>query len=455
MVTAALYLRVSLDTTGEELAIKRQREDCLKIIQQRGWTLAGEYVDNSISASDARKRRPGYDRLCEDYDAGRFDAIICWDLDRLTRQPRQLEDWIDRAEKHGLKVVTANGEADLSTDAGILFAGIKAQVARAEVRRKGARQSRAQRQRAEHGKPPKGVRLTGYTLAGEIIPEEAEVIKKIFDLFSAGDTLKGIARGLEDDGIKTRRGGTWSSSTVSTILRNARYAGRSVYKGQQVGPAGWPGIVSEAQFDAVQARLTDPRRTVNRADTARKHIGSGVYYCGTCGARVRSSSGLGGGKHRYTCRENHFYRSGAPVDDYVLAVLRGRLARPDLAGLVVKKADKEKMAGLTRQRNELDDRLATIEADYDEGLIDGRRYAAAVERVQAQLVVVQREQSALVGAEATAGVLGAEDPVAAFDGAPLAIRQRIIDVLATVTLYPGTHGSRTFDPETVKIIWNS
>lgn len=455
MVTCALYLRVSLDATGDRLAVDRQREDCLKIVKDRGWTLAGEYVDNSISASDARKRRPEYDRLCEDYDAGGFDALVCWDLDRLTRQPRQLEDWIDRAAKHGLKLVTANGGADLTTDGGRMYARIKAAVARAEVERKGARQSRAQRQRAEHGKPPKGVRLTGYTLAGEVIQEEAEVIKRIFDLFSAGDTLKGIARGLEDDGIKTRRGGTWSSSSVSTILRNARYAGRSVYKGQNVGAAGWPGIVSEAQFDAVQARLTDPRRTVNRADTARKHIGSGVYYCGTCDARVRSSSGLGGGKHRYTCRENHFYRSGAPVDHYVLAVIRGRLAQPDLSALVVKEADKDKMADLNRQRNELDDRLAAIESDYDEGLIDGRRYAAAVERVQAQLVVVQREQSALVGAEATASVLGADDPVAAFDRAPLAIRQRIIDVLATITLYPGTHGSRTFDPETVKIVWNS
>lgn len=315
MVTCALYLRISLDATGERLAVERQRKDCLKIVQDRGWTLAGEYGDNSISASDARKKRPGYDQLCEDYDAGQFDALVCWDLDRLTRQRRQLEDWIDRAAKHGLKLVTANGEADLTTDGGCMCARIKAAVARAEVDRKGARQSRAQRQRAEHGKPPKGVRLTSYTLAGEVIAEEAEVIRRIFKRFSAGDTLKGIARGLEEDRIKTRRGGGWSSSSVSTILRNARYAGRSVYKGQQMGAAAWPALVGEAQFDAVQSWLTDPRRTVNRADTARKHIGSGVYYCGSCGARVRSSSGMGGGLHRYTCRDNHFYRSGKPVDE--------------------------------------------------------------------------------------------------------------------------------------------
>ena len=50
--------------------------------------------------------------MVQDYDAGLFDALVCWDLDRLTRQPRQLEDWIERAEERGLVITTANGEAE-------------------------------------------------------------------------------------------------------------------------------------------------------------------------------------------------------------------------------------------------------------------------------------------------------------------------------------------------------
>ena len=50
-VRAAIYLRVSLDSTGEQLAVQRQREDCRKIAADRGWTVVGEYVDNSVSAS--------------------------------------------------------------------------------------------------------------------------------------------------------------------------------------------------------------------------------------------------------------------------------------------------------------------------------------------------------------------------------------------------------------------
>ncbi|MDR7172221.1 hypothetical protein J2W56_005982 [Nocardia kruczakiae] len=130
---AVIYLRVSLDQSGEGLAVERQREDCEQIAAARGWTVIETYTDNSISAFDKVKNRPAYDRMVDDYRAGRFNALITWDLDRLTRQPRQLEDWIDAAESQGLRLVTANGEADLQTDGGRMYARIKAAVARAEM----------------------------------------------------------------------------------------------------------------------------------------------------------------------------------------------------------------------------------------------------------------------------------------------------------------------------------
>ncbi|MFZ2509680.1 MAG: recombinase family protein, partial [Gordonia sp. (in: high G+C Gram-positive bacteria)] len=126
---AAIYTRISLDASGDGLGVTRQEEDARAIVSSRGWEVAGVWSDNSISASDARKVRPGYDALVRAWEAGAFDALVVWDLDRLTRQPRQLEDWIDRAEGRGLAIVTSNGEADLTTDAGRLFARIKAAVA--------------------------------------------------------------------------------------------------------------------------------------------------------------------------------------------------------------------------------------------------------------------------------------------------------------------------------------
>lgn len=142
-VRAAVYLRVSIDKNMDGLAIDRQRNDCLKIAAKRGWTVVDEYIDQSKSATDETKVRPAYDRLVADFHSGMFDSIICWDLDWLTRQPRQIEHWIDAAEDRSLQLVTANGEANLSTDGGWIYARIKAEVARTEVEHKAARQSRA------------------------------------------------------------------------------------------------------------------------------------------------------------------------------------------------------------------------------------------------------------------------------------------------------------------------
>jgi DNA invertase Pin-like site-specific DNA recombinase len=439
---AAVYLRVSLDRAGDHLAVDRQREDCLKIIADRGWNTFREYVDNSVSASDKRKDRPAYNDMVADFDAGRFNALVCWDLDRLTRQPRQLEDWIDAAQDRGLKLVTANGEADLSTDGGRLFARIKASVARAEVERKGARQARAAQQRSSNGRPPLGVRLTGYTPKGELVEEEAAVVGAIFDRFTRGESIRGLVRWLDESGTPTRNGTPWHPTTVYGILRNPRYAGLAVYRGELTGQRGnWPAIVSEDAWRAVQARLSDPRRTTNKQGTDRKYIGSGIYLCGLCGKPVNSWSAA-----RYRCRQCRVGRSMGPVDEFVLMHVRARLADPGILAAMVEHRD---TAELDERAAALRARLDAIAGDYDAGLIDGLRYASARQRVEAELEQLDGERAKFLDAPAIAGTLSAPDPVAAFEAESLMIRRAVIDALVKVTLFPGRKGSRAFDPATV------
>lgn len=450
-VRAALYLRVSLDATGEQLAVDRQREDCRRIASDRGWTVVAEYVDNSVSASNKRKDRPSYTRMVQAYAAGEFDALICYDLDRLTRQPRQLEDWIDAAEERGLLLVTANGEADLTTDGGRLFARIKASVARAEVERKSARQKRAALQRAEHGRAPAGVRLTGYTTDGALIPDEAKLIAEIFDRFHGGDSLRGIVAWLTDLEIPTRSGRPWNPSTVRTILTNPRYAGRSVYNRRDNGApdtwhAGrWEPIVDEATFDLIQVKLADPRRRT-QVGTDRRHLGSGLFLCGVCDTPLRSHSG-----GRYRCPQAHITRIAASIDELVLAVLRARLAQPDLAD-VLHRADSPQAQKATADVKRLRARLARIEADYDAELIDGRRYKVATEKTRAELTKAEIAQVRALAGSGVASTLSAPDPVAAFDAAPLGARRAVLDVFMTVRLDQAERGHK-FNPETVRIDW--
>ncbi len=446
---AVIYLRISLDSTGEGLAVERQRKECRAIVEARGWEVGREYVDNSISASDAKKHRPAYAALVADFAAGRFDALVCYDLDRLTRQPRQLEDWIDAAESRGLALVTANGDADLTTDAGRLFARIKLAVARAEVERKSARQRSAARQRSELGKPPLGVRLTGYTTRGELVPDEAETVRRIFAEFLTTRNLRLVARSLTEDGITTRRGRPWHQSTVQTILRNPRFAGRAVYQGQQTGErGGWVALVTDEDYEAAQAILDHPDRTTNLArTTARKHLGSGLYVCAECRRPVSSWSG-----GRYRCREGgHVTRSQGPVDEYVRAVVAARLARPDVSDVLtpVRASQAPLLEAVARVR----ERLARNDADYDAGYIDGPRYHAARARGEADLRTAQGALAASQASGEASSVLLAPDPSQAFVSAPLGVQRAVVELLATVAISKGTRGSRTFDPETVQIEW--
>lgn len=439
---AAVYLRQSLDATGEGLAIERQRADCLKIAADRGWPVVAEYVDNSISAS-GKRNRPGYDALRAAYTAGEFDALICWDLDRLTRVPRQLEDWIDAATERGLRLVTANGEADLGTDAGRLFARIKASVARNEIERKSARQRAAAFQRSDKGRPPLGVRLTGYTVAGDVIEAEAATVRKVFERFAAGDSLKSLAAWLTESGVPTRRGGPWSPSTVQTMLRNPRYAGRAVYQGQATGGAGsWTALVEPDVFDQVADRLADPRRKANRYGTDRKHLGSGLFECAVCGRKVVSFG------RRYRCPGACVLRTREPIDEFVVKLVRARLGRADLTDLMPR-TDSAEVGRLNTRITQLEGRMRRIEADYDAELIDGHRYKVATEKVSAELSAARADRARLTAPGAASVVLGAADPVAKFDDAPLMIRRAVIEALAIVRLGPAPRGRKEFDPGTL------
>ncbi|WP_082481047.1 recombinase family protein [Rathayibacter sp. Leaf299] len=449
MTRAALYLRISLDQTGEGLGVQRQREDGERIAAARKWTIVETYIDNSISASKRTVRRPEYDRMVQDFEAGRFDALIVWDLDRLTRQPRQLEDWIDAAEERGLLIVTSNGEADLSTDGGRMYARVKAAVARGEIERTSARQTRASLQRSEQGKLPRGVRLTGYSTRGEVIEEEATVVRRIFSSFNSGDSIKGIADALTAEGVSPRHSSsTWHSSSVRTILTNAAYAGHVVYRGARTGQKGtWTPLVSEAAFDAAQRRLEDPRRKLNREGTARKHLGSGLFICGECKRPLQSNG------PRYWCRlGGHITRSMAPIDQHVRNIISERLSQPDAASLFVT-TDDHAARGLDAEVEALRGRLATIEDDYDSGTIDGRRYGVASAKVTAKLEDAERRRAALLEDDTLRSILGTQSPAEAFLTAPLDVQRAIIAALVFVRILPAPQGRRGFDPSTVMVLW--
>src|SRR3954467_5697610 len=110
LVQASIYVRISLDKTGEGLGVERQEEACRKLCADHRWQVREVFCDNDISATTG-KRRPGFEALL----ASDPEVIVVWHTDRLVRLSRDLERVIDL--ECNVFAVTA-GHIDLSNPAG-------------------------------------------------------------------------------------------------------------------------------------------------------------------------------------------------------------------------------------------------------------------------------------------------------------------------------------------------
>ena len=452
---AAIYLRQSFDRTGEGMAVDRQLKVCRRIARDRGWTVVDEYIDNSVSASKRSVIRPRYDRMEQDYRAGRFDALICWDLDRLTRQPRQLEDWIEQAEERGLLLTTANGEADLSTDNGRLFARIKASVARSEVERKSSRQRAANDQRAEAGAPHAGRRAFGYAADGKgIQKKEAEEFRRAVDAVIEGVGLRTLATDLNHRGVTTTAGNPWKPTELRRLLQNPRHAGLRVHRGEVVGLGQWPPIIDEDAHRAVVAILSDPARRPR--GRPRVYLLSGVAQCGVCGEEAGARI-YGRAEHRgpiYVCEARaHLGRKTEPVDDYVERVIVARLSRPDAAGLFARPDNGPRLTELRAEDRQVTARLQGLAEAFATGDIDRRQLVAGTSRLRDRAEVLAGEIASMTAVPALAPLSGAEDVTKAWRRLSVCQRREVIGALVKVTLFAPGRGARSFDPKTIGIEW--
>ncbi|MCH8992263.1 MAG: recombinase family protein [Acidobacteria bacterium] len=253
---AAIYCRISLDKTGERLGVARQEALCRKLAADKGWPVAEVYVDGSTSAYNGAVR-PAYRRMIDDLEAGRRDAVICVDLDRLTRRLVELEEFILLADRLGIGLANVSGDTDLSSVDGRLTARIMGAVARQESERKGERVAREAEQAARRGIPRGSRRPFGWEDDKTTIrPAEADLIREAARRVGAGETVASVARDWNQRGIaspqKARYG--WSATTLAGVLRNPRLAGLRAYKGEIVAEGQWEPILDRAQWETLAAR---------------------------------------------------------------------------------------------------------------------------------------------------------------------------------------------------------
>lgn len=459
---AAIYLRQS---KGDDEGIERQRARCTKLAEAREWIVAKEFVDNDVSASQTRGQATAWAKMLDGVAAGEFDVIIATRLDRILRRVQDLGVLIDL----DAKVVTVDGDIDLTSAFGEFQATLAAGLARFEVRRKSERQRDANAKRASEGKWVGGRRPFGFEADGVTVREhEADAIRRAYNDVVTGLSLAAVARNWNAAGFTTgqtrqARSGhagepsPWRASTVRRLLLNPRYAGRVRYKGEvQATPAVWPAIVEASTWEAVNAILTNPMRaTPGRAPT---YLLTGIARCGVagCGATVHAGGNARRGVPGYRCSGSlgHFARMAEPIDDYVSQVIVARLSRPDARNLLHKPQTVDTGA-LTLEAAGLRARMDALAVDFADGALTGSQLRAATTRMRERLATIEAELADAGRVDVLGDLVDTADVHAAWEGLVQDRRREVLRTLADVTIHPVGRGTRTFRPESVTITWLS
>jgi DNA invertase Pin-like site-specific DNA recombinase len=352
---AGAYVRISDDRAGDSAGVGRQERDCAELAERRGWSIVEIYTENDTSAFKRRKvqlpdgttalrvDRPAFRRLLADLASGRIEAVVAYDLDRVARDPRDLEDLIDVVETRKAPTAAVTGSLDLSNDSGITIARINVAIANKSSRDTARRVSRKHLELAEQGKfSGGGIRPYGYASDGiTVIEEEAAVLREIRDRILAGDSLSGIARDLTARGVPTVRGSArgWHARSVHSAITKARIAGLRKYQGEVVGKATWPAIITEEEWLDVKTAL-DAR--VGTTGNTLRHWLSGVLRCGKCGHRLRSQF-VNPSTHKYWCSHLVGGCAGISIDGkrseaHVEKTVLSYLGRPDVVKTIARLA---------------------------------------------------------------------------------------------------------------------
>lgn len=457
---AGIYARISHDPYETTLGVQRQIEDCTQEAERRGWKVVDQFVDNDVSATRS-KVRPEYERMMQAVKDRHIDALIVWDIDRLTRTPRELEDIIDLADTMNLSMANIGGEIDLSTPQGKMTARIKGSVARHESDQLSRRLKRAYQQRAIAGKPHSaaGFGFQRVERDGDVWdiphPENAAIVNEAAHRYVAGESLRSICLDFMKRGIHGPRTDNWTTTTLRQIMQRPVNIGLRQHRGEIVGKANADPIMTEALYNQVMARLNDPERIKHAYGRTPNYLLTAIAVCGLCGGKMRMTrERVSGGKRfpdQYNCKVCFkVRRKREPVDELVTAVLVARLQDPKILAALTKDTTGE-LPRLRERVDELTARLDIAADNFADGLITGEQLRRINSKIMPELDGAKRRIGHLQGTNPVTQFIGV-NAAERWQQAPLEIQRQAIQELMTVTIMPAGSGGR-FDPEQIKIEW--
>jgi len=438
---SAVYLRQSLDPTGQQFGVDRQREEIMRYIEARGWTPVAEFVDNDTSAYKLSKPRPQFNDMMSRAEKGEFDFIVARHLDRLTRRLEEFASVKRRCQDAGVALITTADGVDTSTDGGRMVAGILAVIAEGEMERKSYRHLSANKQRAEMGKGwgPRAFGYNGDHSHPELVHDEAAAVREAYHALLAGDSVYSIAVKWNRAGFRTNQDNEWTTTQVKRLLLNPRYAGiRSyrreiMYKDGAAVKGDWPAIVDEDTWQAMHYLLTNRKGSRN----ARKYLLGGILVCGECSQPLCSGytndprkAATEEDRPTYRCKNyacSRVMRRQRLVDPWVENVILNRILQRGWK--LVSDADPAQVEALHSEAAALRIRKDALGAEFAEGNLTAGQVRVATEKLDARLHEVEAQLARVAKSEVFDGLIGADDLLERWEGLGLDRQRAVIRVL--------------------------
>ncbi|MEG1562554.1 MAG: recombinase family protein [Bacteroides sp.] len=286
MKRAALYIRVStLEQAQEGYSVGEQKERLIAYCKAKDWLIADIYVDGGYTGSNIN--RPGIQKLIAETD--KFDLVLVYKLDRLSRSQRDTLYLIEEVFRpKDVDFISMQESFDTSTPFGKAMIGLLAVFAQLEREQIRERTWMGRVARAKTGLYHGGGNIPiGYEYEdGKLVvnPYEAEQVRKIFEWYLAGSSLKAITDQLHDGGYTNKYSSYSSWSSVRNILGNETYTGQ-LHFGDIIVEHAHEAIISDEQYNAAQ--IIRGKRQEQYGSTAfqSKHLLTGLLFCGNCGGR--------------------------------------------------------------------------------------------------------------------------------------------------------------------------
>ncbi len=418
----AAYCRVSTDREEQEHSFETQKAMYTEMIMMKpSWQMAGIYADEGITGTVAKKR-PGFMKMIEDCRKGKIDMIVTKSVSRFSRNNLDCLMYVRELKQLGIPIIFEKEGINTIQVSSELLLTLFGALSQAESESISMNVKLGIRQSLKNG----NVRFSYKTFLGyrkgvdgqpEIVPEQADIVRRIYNDFLAGATYLEIAKRLTEENVPTMGGGNrWFSERIKSILKNEKYKGdallqktyitdpisKRVKKNNGELPMYYvenshPAIIERRIFDRVQEEIArragkkKVKQTGTKTELGRysgKYALTELLYCGECGTPYRRCTWSRDGKKKIVWRCVSRLDYGKKYCKNSPSVEESRLHNA-IAAAITKKANSEEIniGGIMNHIESFGSRRDT------DGIIQRQRRISEIEKVIDDLARLNSEEA--------------------------------------------------------------